>query len=893
MDGFGFLLSLVCFVMLLFAFNKMSRLDTRIAQLKLVVGALTDELLKLRQPEALKPEAPKEAAPVATPAKPAKRSNWKSTPAPALKSEKIAEEPPPSAPQILTAPEPSKPAAFVRDMEQALASRWFVWIGGVAIAIGGLLFVKYAYDNGLISPALQIFLGLVLAAALMFMGDRLHRKAAPDDYVPAAVSAAGLSTAFASIYAAYALYGLVSPSTAFVGLGLVGLGALALSFRQGPLIAALGLLGSYATPTMISSPDPNGWSFFPYLLIIMAASFGVLRKRSWWWLGYAAIAGSALWSLLWLGGPFEAADTFPLGLFAIAFAAISIFGILGRDVLKAETGSLLNPVGMSHALRIGSVGVAAGALVLAAVVFRTAHAQDALTLFFLGMLMIAGLSWFKQGDTAAAPAAALLSLLVLMGWERASFIEWAMDERGFWTSMLGGDAVAYLRWMLRACVGFTAIGLVGVFMKRPPVAWAALAAGSALLFITGAWARVDSLISDRAWAFAGVGAAIVLLVVIWVRRNQLREHEDNLASGILAVGAAGLLVFTADRMLDGVWLTIAMAAIAAVYAYATRLLDVRLMGPVAAAIGSLTALRLFVSRELWEDDRTLPLGQHWPLYGYGIPIVLFYMAARWLKTTGHLRSAAALEGITLGLAISLISLEVRVLIGGGLTNDDPQLLEIATHILTWLGAAYGLIYRQQIFSSFISLWGARILIVISCAAILFLSLGALNPVVNEEPVPGTVVFNALLLAYLAPVFLLGLIASKLAALDWEKLRPAAGMLALVLAMAYVTLETKRVFQGRLMMASSLTEAESYAYSAVWLLSALALFIVGIRLGRQYIRYAGLGVMVLVVLKVFLWDMSGLEGLYQIGSFLGLGASLVGIGWLYQKFVQKPAAGIPA
>ena len=62
---------------------------------------------------------------------------------------------------------------------------------------------------------------------------------------------------------------------------------------------------------------------------------------------------------------------------------------------------------------------------------------------------------------------------------------------------------------------------------------------------------------------------------------------------------------------------------------------------------------------------------------------------------------------------------------------------------------------------------------------------------------------------------------------------------------------------------------------------------GIKLGRQYIRYAGLAVMVLVVLKVFLWDMSGLEGLYQIGSFLGLGLSLVGIGWLYQRFVQKP------
>ncbi len=131
---------------------------------------------------------------------------------------------------------------------------------------------------------------------------------------------------------------------------------------------------------------------------------------------------------------------------------------------------------------------------------------------------------------------------------------------------------------------------------------------------------------------------------------------------------------------------------------------------------------------------------------------------------------------------------------------------------------------------------------------------------SEQPLHGNVLFNALLLAYIAPIALLGLIARKLDVLEWLKFRPALGAFALVLALAYVTLETKRVFQGPFMVAWSLSIAESYAYSAVWLLSALALFVAGIRLARQYIRYAGLAVIVLVVLKVFLWDMSSLEGL---------------------------------
>jgi uncharacterized membrane protein len=134
--------------------------------------------------------------------------------------------------------------------------------------------------------------------------------------------------------------------------------------------------------------------------------------------------------------------------------------------------------------------------------------------------------------------------------------------------------------------------------------------------------------------------------------------------------------------------------------------------------------------------------------------------------------------------MSLVSLELRVLIGGGIADDEPQLLEMAAHILTWLAAAYGLMYRQQVFSSFISKWGARLLVAGSGAAIVLLSLLALNPVVSGDAVPGNVVINALLLAYLAPVVLLGLIARKLAGIGWDKARPAAGLLALCCALAH-------------------------------------------------------------------------------------------------------------
>ena len=118
------------------------------------------------------------------------------------------------------------------------------------------------------------------------------------------------------------------------------------------------------------------------------------------------------------------------------------------------------------------------------------------------------------------------------------------------------------------------------------------------------------------------------------------------------------------------------------------------------------------------------------------------------------------------------------------------------------------------------------------------------------------------------------------------------MLALVLVLAFITLEIKRIYQGPYLVAWPLTAAEDYSTSAAWLVTALTLFVAGLRFARAYLRYAGLAVMVLVSLKVFLWDLSGLGGLYQIASFLGLGLCLVGIAYLYTRFMQVPQKATP-
>ena len=343
-------------------------------------------------------------------------------------------------------------------------------------------------------PSLQIILGLLAGAVLVAAGEFVRRRSGAimeHSYVPAALSAGGLVTAFGSIYAAYALYELIAPTTAFVGLAAVALGALALSRLQGPLIAALGLLGSYGTPAMIPSEHPSAWSFFPYLLVIHAASFLTLRGKNWWWLGYCAIAGSTVWALLWMvGRPFDMTEIWPIGLFAHAVGVLSFFGLSGLRALRSDERSS----SADSALAIGLAGLMAQVALLMVLVFQSAHDGLALALFFAAAVLLIVIAWSRALLAPLAALAALLSLGVLMGWPEVAFHALAMDENGLWSTVPGLAAPQFLRWSLAAGLAFAIVGSVGARLKPAPLLWGALGGAAGFLFVFGAWARADFLL---------------------------------------------------------------------------------------------------------------------------------------------------------------------------------------------------------------------------------------------------------------------------------------------------------------------------------------------------------------------------------------------------------------
>src|SRR3954467_13875265 len=226
-------------------------------------------------------------------------------------AEVVPEAPPPlvtedvSPPPLAASTEADGPLpAPAPGFEERLGTRWVVWIGGLALALGGFFMVRYSIEAGLVGPGVRVFLGGVFALALLGAGEWSRRKesisniaALPIANIPAILTAAGTAVAFATIYAAYALYGFLVPATAFVLLGLVALGTLAAALLHGPALAGLGVVGAFVTPFLVSSDKPDYWALYIYLAIVTAASFGLARIRLWRWLAVTTIAFAVLWTL--------------------------------------------------------------------------------------------------------------------------------------------------------------------------------------------------------------------------------------------------------------------------------------------------------------------------------------------------------------------------------------------------------------------------------------------------------------------------------------------------------------------------------------------------------------------------------------------------------------------
>jgi uncharacterized membrane protein len=744
-----------------------------------------------------------------------------------------------------------------------------VWIGSIAVALAGAYFVKFSFDKGLLSPTLRVALGVAFGIALLAGGEWL-RRSSPG--ISQGLSAAGIADLFACFLAGVHLYQLISPAVGFAFMALTALVAVLLSLRQGVMVALIGLAGGFLTPALIRAGEPDVRNLFAYLLVLVVAMAAVSRQRGWSWVTGLAIAGGLVWVLVWLAGPFEARDAPWLSLFLLAVAVAALVSDLGwRRGAPPASGTPRISGGAGVWLSGGTLVAALGMLA----VVTGASDYSTTEWLFLGLLAAStlvlsrlhpsfdGLAWVA----AAAPA----FLLALWGFD----LQDPDMGRFLWTVAAFGAL-------------FAASAYAASYGTPRPGRWASLSVVSAVVYFLIAWATTVHHV-DVSWGALALGLAVLyLLAALPVARRRpeasAAASEANTALAALAVAVTVFVSLAVPLELERQWLTVAWA----VEVTALTWLAGRFRLPVLTTLARLLALAVAVRLLLNPEVFDYPIGENpvfnWLLYGYGIPLVAFAAAAWLARRQGRERPALELEWAAMAFGFALSTLLVRQWFNPGKPGRvDTSLAEVGTLAVVWLLLGLGLLIANRTPRLPSLETGGRLFLLTGLFAVLFGAGVFQNPLSVHEEVGTLPVVNLLLWAFGVPVALLGVAGRELARRG-SRLLALFVTAALALAFLLVSLEVRQAFHGTFLDTGSTSAAERYSYSAVWVAFGILLLVVGTAVKGKSLRYASLAVMMLAVGKVFLYDTANLSDLYRVFSFLGLGASLLLLAWVYQRFV---------
>jgi uncharacterized membrane protein len=843
------------------------------------------------------PEAPPVPEPItAPPVEPP------AAPAPPPPIEPVAPEPAIAASSPIAPPPASGPMQPAMGLEERFGTQWVVWVGGIAIAFGGFFLLRYSIEQGWFGPGTRVFLGALVALALIAVGEWGRRKenlsgitGIASAHIPSVLTAAGTTIAFADIYAAYALYGFIGSPAAFVLLGLVALATLAAALLHGPALAGLGLVGAYVTPLLVSTNRPDFWSLYIYLAVVTAAAFALARMRLWRWLAITAVVFGLFWTLPGIGN----------GQFGVLMLGAHLFHVVVGFALAAAlivSGLLYGPEPAPGRVDAVSSGALA-AYLLGALLLVLASRHDTLALVVFVVLVAATLAiaWRAEAATYAVPIAAVLVAMMFLQYAVNIGIERLVLPSGptagavpepdrvfFGTHIVLGLALA----ALFGGAGFLAQGR----SEQPAVSmpWCASAVFTPLAILVALYYRIAAF--DRSVPFAALALLLAALFALATEALIRRPPRPGVAaaSAIFATGAIAALALAFTMALDKGWLTVALALMVPGIAWVAEQRPLPALRVLCGVIVGVVLARIaWNPRIVGRDVGTTPVF-NWILYGYGIPAASFWLGGYLLRRRADDAPARLVDAAAILFTVLLAILEIRHLMNHGeIFQNSIGLAETSLQVAVGLAMTIGLERLRLRTHSIVHDIGALIIAALTLAGVVLGLALADNPMFTDEPVGGSFI-NLILLGYLIPAVLaaaLGLIARGHRPPAYSQI---AAVVAVALAIGYLSLEVRTLFHGAVLNLGPTTNAEQYTYSAVWLAFGVALLAVGIFLKSQAVRFASAAVVVLTVFKVFLVDMRDLTGIYQALSFLGLGVVLLGIGWFYQRLLfPRRVPGAPS
>jgi uncharacterized membrane protein len=442
-----------------------------------------------------------------------------------------------------------------------------------------------------------------------------------------------------------------------------------------------------------------------------------------------------------------------------------------------------------------------------------------------------------------------------------------------------GDAGHLFRFAAATSLLVVLLSLRNSMQGRFVAIWNSLLTVGPLLLVALAYFLTERFVVDWQW---GMLTAMLALAYLAVAVGALKKSSVESLVVWLFFGGHFALSLAAIMVTRNASLTLVFAAQVISVSWIIARFRLPGLGWVLKVLVALVIFRL--SFNPWIVG--YPADVHWSLWTFGGSTLCCMLGARLLRDYPLLARWA--EASALHLFVLTLWSETRYwLYDGAVFAPEFTVLEAGLYMVMF--GAVGLVYyRRSLVSEHLALFCRMFSRVLLCLALLnyIIIVGATGESLQWVwgEVGETPLANLLLLLFGMPV-VLGMSAWLL---HEPRFRRPALVFSGIAAFLFVSAEIRHLWQGSIRMSLPASDGELYTYSAVWLLMAVGAILAGAwRFGLGCYR-AGMILLGLVIAKLFLVDMSDLQGLLRVASFLGLGLCLLGISYLHHRIKDSSA-----
>jgi uncharacterized membrane protein len=859
----------------------------RIERLEETVDALTQEVARLRG------LAAGAAASVAANAPPAS--------APPTHREPVSAQPSIAHPEGIP-PKPSGPGlaerAFRAARDWLFGGNTVVRVGIIVLFFGVAFLLKYAADNDMLPIEFRLAGTAIGATALLAIGWRVGARRAAYGLV---LQGGGVGVLYLTVFAATKLYHLLPVGAAFPLMVAVCALSAFLAIRQNAApLAFMGSAGGFLAPVLLSTGGGSHVVLFSYYALLNAGIFAIAWFKAWRPLNLLGFVFTFTIGSVWgvtAYRPELFASTEPfLVLFFLMYVGIALLYATHREL------ALKHYVDGTLVFGTPIVATALQAALVRHVPFGLAWSAVALAAFYLAVA-----AWLaRRRDRLRLLFDATLALAVIFATLAVPLAFTGPTTSAAWA--IEGAAIVWVSVRERRLVPF-GFGLLMQIASAGAFFWSTLGsyAAPALPVLNGAY--LATLLLALAGLFTGW----------WLHaRDEARAWHAWMPEAGIAAAVWGLLWWLGGGINEIVvyagrhavahperFTTDAIALFVAATAWLAHIARRKLAWPIAEwpALALTPALSLLAIRALGLNEAPLTgLGAiAWP-----VAVAACY-ALLWRQSPDETASGAARDAQARVLAplhtlmfwnlCGLCALEgfwrLHAFVPEGAWSWSAWAYGYGLLLLLVSGIGSRLRWPVARFAHAYQVWGAAPLAVLLWAW----SIATVPSDGDASPLFWLPLLNPLDVAQLLIFVAVATWLRRLKTLGIQWRPPAIDYVAIATVFLWfnaLLLRTLHHWAGVPYTLDDLAHSMlvQASVSVFWTVCALATMIVATRRLLRPLWFVGAALLALTIVKLFLFDLSHVQGVQRIVSFIGIGVLLLLIGY-FSPLPPKAAAATEA